>query len=157
MRWQRFWWVFYFTFHAAQLIFHLGILNKCSFNIFLNNIIIIFFTIWGTLIFSGPTPLPFIGNALAIKKHDPRYLYKSFVKWSEIYGPVVGFFMGPKPLIAVCGYEAVQEALHNEDLNGRLENNLIKMRTFNQRLGKKEMQIKEINRNVLMKNDAVFY
>lgn len=44
------------------------------------------------------------------------------MKLAEIYGPIVGFFVGPKqPFISICGYEAVREALLNQDLNGRPE------------------------------------
>lgn len=55
---------------------------------------------------------------------------------SEIYGPVVGFYLGPnQPVISVCGYDAVKEALQNEDLNGRPSNELIETRTFGKKLG----------------------
>lgn len=57
-------------------------------------------------------------------------------KLSEIYGPVVGFYLGPKqPVISVCGYDAVKEALQNDDLNGRPSNELIETRTFGKKLG----------------------
>lgn len=89
-----------------------------------------------TCLHIGPKGLPLVGYAPFIRRYDPRYLYKSLVKLSDIYGPVVGFFVGPsQPFITVCGYEAVKEAQLNEDLNGRIDNNFIRMRTFNQRLG----------------------
>ena len=55
---------------------------------------------------------------------------------SKIYGPVVGLFMGPsQPVISVCGYEAVKEALQNPDLDGRNDHETYKSRMFGQRLG----------------------
>jgi len=43
------------------------------------------------------------------------------MKLSSIYdSSVVGFYLGPsQPFISICGYEAVKEALHNDDFNGR--------------------------------------
>ena len=44
-------------------------------------------------------------------------------KLALIYGPVVGFYVGPRrPFVSVCGYEAIKEALHNQDLDGRPAN-----------------------------------
>jgi len=58
------------------------------------------------------------------------------IKLSEIYGPVVGFYMGPtQPLISVCGYEAVKEALHNDDLSGRPHLAAARERTYGKDLG----------------------
>lgn len=52
------------------------------------------------------------------------------------YGPVAGFFLGPtQPFISVCDYEAVKEALSNEDLLGRPNSAARKERTFGKRLG----------------------
>ena len=57
-------------------------------------------------------------------------------KMSKAYGPVVGFFVGPnQPMIAVCSHEAIKEALHNEDLNGRPTNAVIQARTYDEKLG----------------------
>jgi len=43
------------------------------------------------------------------------------MRLSSIYdSSVVGFYLGPsQPFISICGYEAVKEALHNDDFNGR--------------------------------------
>ena len=81
--------------------------------------------------------MPLVGYAPFLTKHDPGgYAYKSLVNLSKVYGPVVGFFMGPsQPFISVCGYEAVKEALHNSDLDGRLDTDVMKSRTFGERLG----------------------
>ena len=71
-----------------------------------------------------------------LKRKDPTYIYKAFVKFSKEYGPVVGLYFGPfQPFVSVCGYEAVKEALYNEDLNGRANSSVDKMRSYGQRLG----------------------
>lgn len=54
---------------------------------------------------------------------------------SEKYGKVIGLHLGPTPLIAVNGYEAVKETLLNEDLSGRPDTAARRERTFNKRLG----------------------
>ena len=57
-------------------------------------------------------------------------------KMSKVYGPVVGFFVGPnQPMIAVCSHEAVKEAMHNEDLNGRAITAATQARTYDEKLG----------------------
>ena len=82
------------------------------------------------LIKSGPMGLPFVGYIPFINKLDPL-VHKAMKKLAEIHGPVTGFFLGPiQPFISVCGYEAVKEALHNEDLNGRPSSGTITDRTF---------------------------
>lgn len=84
----------------------------------------------------GPRGLPLIGYLPFIKRHDPSgVLYKSLKKLSDIYGPVVGFYLGTQPFVSVCGYEAVKEALRHPDLDGRVDTDVIKMRTFGDRLG----------------------
>lgn len=90
-----------------------------------------------TVVAKGPIGLPIVGYVPFMNKHDPSgYTFKSFAKMSEKYGSVVGFFLGPsQPFIAVCGYEAVKEALHNQDLDGRINTNSVKIRTFGERLG----------------------
>ena len=64
--------------------------------------------------------MPLVGYAPFINRHDPIYPHRGMMKLAEKYGPVTGFYMGPKqPLISVCGAEAVREVLKNEDLNAR--------------------------------------
>lgn len=64
------------------------------------------------------------------------YPFKAMKKLSDIYGPVVGFFLGPRqPFISVCGYQAVKEALQNDDLNGRPSTAARRERTFGKSLG----------------------
>jgi methyl farnesoate epoxidase / farnesoate epoxidase len=86
------------------------------------------------LLLTGPRGVPLLGYIPFIKKHDPVYPFRAMIKLSEMYGPVVGFYMGPtQPLISVCGHEAVKEALHNDDLNGRPS--LVARRTYGADLG----------------------
>lgn len=57
-------------------------------------------------------------------------------KLAKTYGPVAGFYVGPnQPFISVVGPQAVKEALHNDDLNGRPSNSVILARTFGEKLG----------------------
>jgi methyl farnesoate epoxidase/farnesoate epoxidase len=80
--------------------------------------------------------LPLLGYAPFVAEHHPVYPFKAMEKLAEIYGPVVGFYIGPfQPFISVCGNEAVREASNNEDLNGRPHLASIEARTFYERLG----------------------
>jgi methyl farnesoate epoxidase / farnesoate epoxidase len=85
---------------------------------------------------TGPRGVPLLGYIPFIKKHDPVYPHKAMIKLSEVYGPVVGFYLGPtKPLISVCGYEAVKETLHNNDIIGRPNFPDLQEQTFGKKLG----------------------
>ena len=53
----------------------------------------------------------------------------------RMYGPVFVVYMGPKPIVTVCGYEAVKEAFLNDDLIGRPHIPGIVQGTFNKKLG----------------------
>ncbi|XP_025068830.1 cytochrome P450 2G1-like isoform X1 [Alligator sinensis] len=68
----------------------------------------------------GPTPLPVIGNFLQIKTGKT---FKSLEKLQEKYGPVFTVYFGLKPIVVLCGHEAVKEALvdHAEEFSGRGE------------------------------------
>lgn len=71
-----------------------------------------------------------------LSKLDAEYPHLALKKLSDHYGPVTGFYLGPsQPFISVCGYQAVREALYNEDLAGRPSNAARRERTFGQRLG----------------------
>ncbi|XP_028652525.2 cytochrome P450 2C23-like isoform X1 [Erpetoichthys calabaricus] len=56
----------------------------------------------------GPTPLPVIGNLLQVNGKTP---YKSLLKLSDTYGPVITVHLGGHRAVVLVGYEAVQEAL----------------------------------------------
>ncbi|XP_073454694.1 cytochrome P450 2G1-like isoform X1 [Aquarana catesbeiana] len=56
----------------------------------------------------GPTPLPLIGTLLHIKYGE---LVSSLMKLWKQYGPVYTLYFGSRPVVVICGYEAVKEAL----------------------------------------------
>ncbi|XP_073454691.1 cytochrome P450 2C23-like [Aquarana catesbeiana] len=60
----------------------------------------------------GPTPLPLIGNLLNMRMGS---MANSFVKLYEQYGSVYTLYFGLNPIIVICGYEAVKEALINQN------------------------------------------
>ncbi|XP_007444790.1 cytochrome P450 2C55-like, partial [Python bivittatus] len=66
----------------------------------------------------GPRPWLFLGNLL---RKDALPLYKTYRKLTKKYGPVFTIWLGPKPMVVVCGYEAVKDALvtHSEEFGGR--------------------------------------
>uniref|UniRef100_A0A452FU57 Cytochrome P450 family 2 subfamily B member 6 n=1 Tax=Capra hircus TaxID=9925 RepID=A0A452FU57_CAPHI len=53
----------------------------------------------------GPRPLPFLGNLLQM---DRKGLLKSFLRK---YGDVFTVYLGPRPVVIICGTEAIREAL----------------------------------------------
>ncbi|XP_077141737.1 cytochrome P450 2G1-like [Ranitomeya variabilis] len=56
----------------------------------------------------GPTPLPLVGTLLHIKRGE---MVKSLIKlWSQ-YGSVYTLYFGSRPVVVLCGYEAMKEAL----------------------------------------------
>ncbi|XP_039220607.1 cytochrome P450 2C23-like [Crotalus tigris] len=67
---------------------------------------------------SGPRPWLFLGNLL---QKDIFPLYKTYSKLSKKYGPVFSIWLGTKPMIVICGYEAVKDALvtHSKEFGGR--------------------------------------
>ncbi|XP_053462344.1 cytochrome P450 2B6 isoform X2 [Nycticebus coucang] len=56
----------------------------------------------------GPHPLPFLGNLLQM---DRGGLLRSFLKLQEKYGDVFTVYLGPRPVVMLCGTEAIREAL----------------------------------------------
>ncbi|KAM4690412.1 cytochrome P450 2B19-like [Rhinophrynus dorsalis] len=57
----------------------------------------------------GPCPLPLVGNLL----QGSTVLYQSYSKLSKQYGPVFTVWLGSSPVVALCGYEVVKDALVN--------------------------------------------
>ncbi|EFX83962.1 hypothetical protein DAPPUDRAFT_47355 [Daphnia pulex] len=82
----------------------------------------------------GPKGIPFFGYLPFLSNGEP--VYRTMKKLAKTYGPVAGFYVGPnQPFISVVGPQAVKEALHNDDLNGRPSNSVIIARTFGEKLG----------------------
>ncbi|XP_053577649.1 cytochrome P450 2F2 [Bombina bombina] len=66
----------------------------------------------------GPTPLPLIGNLLHIKLGE---MAGSLIKLWDKYGPVYTLYLGSRPVVFICGYQAVKEAIVDqaEEFGGR--------------------------------------
>ncbi|KAM9033442.1 cytochrome P450 2B4-like [Sarcophilus harrisii] len=66
----------------------------------------------------GPRPLPLLGNVLQM---DRRGLLKSFLALRDKYGDVFTIYLGSRPVVVLCGPEAVKEALVEkaEEFSGR--------------------------------------
>nr|XP_016850296.1 PREDICTED: cytochrome P450 2G1 isoform X2 [Anolis carolinensis] len=75
-----------------------------------------------------PIPLPLIGNFLQIKSSE---ILKSLFRLSEIYGPVFTVYFGTRPIVVLCGHDAVKEALIDkaDEFSGRATNPTLE-RTF---------------------------
>ncbi|XP_056120637.1 cytochrome P450 2C31-like isoform X2 [Rhinichthys klamathensis goyatoka] len=56
----------------------------------------------------GPLALPLMGNLPIMDKRAP---FKSFMKWSKTYGPVMTVYLGPQRVVVLVGYDTVKEAL----------------------------------------------
>ncbi|XP_078524214.1 cytochrome P450 2J2-like [Lissotriton helveticus] len=71
----------------------------------------------------GPTPLPFIGNLLAMKF---KLNHESLIQMAKTYGNVFTIWLGGKPLIVLNGYQTVRNALisQSEEFSGRPANPL---------------------------------
>ncbi|XP_055992173.1 cytochrome P450 2B11-like [Sorex fumeus] len=66
----------------------------------------------------GPRPLPLLGNLLQM---DRKGLLQSFLKIRDQYGDVFTVYLGPRPVVMLCGTEAIREALvdHADAFSGR--------------------------------------
>uniref|UniRef100_A0A671WVC7 Cytochrome P450 2F3-like n=1 Tax=Sparus aurata TaxID=8175 RepID=A0A671WVC7_SPAAU len=66
----------------------------------------------------GPTALPLIGNLPQLEKNAP---FRSFLKLSKTYGPVMTLYLGWQRVVVLVGYDAVKEALVDQadDFTGR--------------------------------------
>ncbi|KFQ42030.1 Cytochrome P450 2C20, partial [Nestor notabilis] len=66
----------------------------------------------------GPAPWPILGN---LWQKDVLPLYKTYEKLSSIYGPIFTVRLGMKPVVVLCGYDVVKDALlgHSEEFGGR--------------------------------------
>ncbi|XP_051720023.1 cytochrome P450 2G1-like isoform X2 [Ctenopharyngodon idella] len=66
----------------------------------------------------GPLALPLVGNLPIMDKSAP---FKSFMKWSKTYGPVMTVHIGLQRTVVLVGYDTVKEALVDQadDFKGR--------------------------------------
>ncbi|CAD5224531.1 unnamed protein product [Bursaphelenchus xylophilus] len=55
----------------------------------------------------GPTPWPFVGNALTLSRTN-RWETK-FLEWSRTYGSTFTYWLGELPVVAVCDYADMQQ------------------------------------------------
>ncbi|XP_062032759.1 cytochrome P450 2B4 [Lepus europaeus] len=56
----------------------------------------------------GPHPLPVLGNLLQM---DRKGLLRSFLRFREKYGDVFTVYLGSRPVVVLCGTDAIREAL----------------------------------------------
>ncbi|OCT68831.1 cytochrome P450 2C20 [Xenopus laevis] len=65
----------------------------------------------------GPFPLPLLGNVL----QGTTVLYDSYRELSEQYGPVFTVWLGSTPMVVLCGYEVLKDALinHSQEFGAR--------------------------------------
>ncbi|XP_069063649.1 cytochrome P450 2G1-like isoform X1 [Pleurodeles waltl] len=59
----------------------------------------------------GPVGLPFIGNMLQL---NSKKMFTSLIQLSEKYGPVYTIHLGPEPVVILCSYDVVKEALNDQ-------------------------------------------
>ncbi|KFQ57828.1 Cytochrome P450 2C5, partial [Pelecanus crispus] len=86
---------------------------------------ILWFLVWRTnrkrsQLPPGPAPWPILGN---LCQKDVLPLYRTYEKLSSTYGPIFTVWLGLKPVVVLCGYEVVKDALlgHSEAFGGRPE------------------------------------
>ncbi|XP_075073022.1 cytochrome P450 2C20-like isoform X2 [Mixophyes fleayi] len=65
----------------------------------------------------GPTPLPLVGNIF----QGSFVLYQSYHKFCKQYGPIFTVWQGSSPMVVLCGYKVVKDALinHSHQFGGR--------------------------------------
>ncbi|XP_046395180.1 methyl farnesoate epoxidase-like [Ischnura elegans] len=66
----------------------------------------------------GPPRWPIVGSFYYTRKWGP-YLYQSTATMKKLYGDVVGFYLGPTPVVLVSGLDAIKELSFRDDLAGR--------------------------------------
>uniref|UniRef100_A0A8C6RYJ1 Cytochrome P450 n=1 Tax=Nannospalax galili TaxID=1026970 RepID=A0A8C6RYJ1_NANGA len=64
----------------------------------------------------GPRPLPILGNLLQM---DRRGLLSSFMRIRQKHGDVFTVYLGRKPMVMLCGTEAIREALVDQGIGER--------------------------------------
>lgn len=69
---------------------------------------------------SGPPRLPLFGSYLFMMLSDFKFLHKGVLKFCKWYkSDIVGFHMGPFPIVAVHNAEGVREVLTRSEFDGR--------------------------------------
>lgn len=63
---------------------------------------------------SGPTPLPLIGNLYSIQSEMPE---DCFLKWREQFGSVFTFWLGETPVVCVAEYGKIMEIFQKDGEN----------------------------------------
>ena len=95
--------------------------------------------------FLGPRGLPILGYAPFFPRLDPKRPHNALQILSKTYGAVTGFYLGPcQPFVGVVGIDAVKEALHNDDLNGRPGTPVILSRSWGEKLGSILIEIRHL-------------
>ncbi|XP_069474946.1 cytochrome P450 2J2-like [Ambystoma mexicanum] len=66
----------------------------------------------------GPTPLPFLGNLLAL---NFQIHHETLIQLANTYGNVFTVWLGGEPVIVLNGYKTLRNALtaHSEEISGR--------------------------------------
>uniref|UniRef100_A0A034V211 Putative cytochrome P450 304a1 n=1 Tax=Bactrocera dorsalis TaxID=27457 RepID=A0A034V211_BACDO len=78
----------------------------------------------------GPPRIPFFGSYLFMMLANAKYLHKGVLKFSKWYkSDIVGFHVGPFPVVAVHNVEGVREVLNRKEFDGRAQVYLGEMRT----------------------------
>ncbi|XP_032992191.1 cytochrome P450 2C8-like [Lacerta agilis] len=98
----------------------------------------------------GPTPWFFLGNLL---QKDVLPLNKNYSKLVAKYGPMFTIWMGPKPMVVLCGFDVVKDALvdHAEAFGGRINSPIIdRLSKGHGLVNSSDMQWRELRRFTVM-------
>ncbi|KAK7866788.1 hypothetical protein R5R35_004209 [Gryllus longicercus] len=105
----------------------------------------------------GPPRLPILGNLLTFQRlvKDTGHFHLAVGQLAAKYGRIVGIYLGSgPPTVFVSGYEEVQQALSNRDLDGRPDGFFNKLRTMGERRGiiATDGELWQIQRRFLLRN-----
>ncbi|XP_069672280.1 methyl farnesoate epoxidase-like [Periplaneta americana] len=81
----------------------------------------------------GPPYLPIVGSIFSMPKKLAHMTMAG--EWRQKYGPVVGFFLGPRTAVAICGPREVLEVLRREEFQIRPDGDFFRERSFGKKLG----------------------
>lgn len=94
------------------------------------------FTFFKFLSCAGPRGVPFLGSLPFISYwHKSKRAYEGLTELHTQYGPVIGFCIGPQPVVSFGGSQACKEALQIESLNGRPDSAPARMKSRGKRMG----------------------